>query len=590
MPPGVIRAKTYQGIQVHELSLDTKTLVMRRVKDGYVNATHILKVAGLEKAERTKILEKEIVLLSKSFEKVQGGYGKYQGTWVPLEEARGLAQKYDAEAKIRALLDLDGNAVGPFTIEEIDSPVNDEDASQTNAKSSRSVLKSTALKSSTSHPPLNNGDDEVTQSFILANPAVALNVRGAMTRRRAKMGLEGIDPEEAVPKQAATSARKRVRFPPGLVDPTLCKPTCFRVPQKLKAAAKRNQRRSAAQKRAEETDTAEKSTSKKAAQRGGKEKEETPPPPSKKSLFEKRKELIVNTIMDSKVEVNQVVDLLMARWPEPKKAPPAQVSPSKKQLLSNPQESSVTNSIPTPKKKRMSWRVALDKNGRTAGHYAARYGKWRIVRGLIQRNTTANITTFDGANYLMSAVSHPSCRLNGCFKKMLDVIGNTYEHADKKGRTVLHRLARASGDCRHERREAAVFYTECMISHFPNPPKASWVNSQDSEGRTALHLACQGGNRRMVELLITELLADHTIQDLDGAVAADLSSTWALTEFLMRTGVINMPKNPEIEAFMKRRMNPIVIFDEDDDGTFHCFNFFNVSHFIFSMSHISFGC
>ena len=52
---------------------------MRRRADSYVNATQILKVAGVDKGRRTKILEKEI--LPGKHEIVQGGYGKYQGTW-----------------------------------------------------------------------------------------------------------------------------------------------------------------------------------------------------------------------------------------------------------------------------------------------------------------------------------------------------------------------------------------------------------------------------------------------------------------------------------------------------------------------------
>jgi hypothetical protein len=52
---------------------------MRRKADSYLNATQILKLANVDKGKRTKILEKEI--LNGVFEKVQGGYGKYQGTW-----------------------------------------------------------------------------------------------------------------------------------------------------------------------------------------------------------------------------------------------------------------------------------------------------------------------------------------------------------------------------------------------------------------------------------------------------------------------------------------------------------------------------
>jgi hypothetical protein len=68
----------YSGVPVYEITVDGIS-VMRRMADSYMNATQILKVAGFQKSKRTRILEKEI--LTGSHEKVQGGYGKYQGTW-----------------------------------------------------------------------------------------------------------------------------------------------------------------------------------------------------------------------------------------------------------------------------------------------------------------------------------------------------------------------------------------------------------------------------------------------------------------------------------------------------------------------------
>jgi len=74
---------TYSSVAVFELMV-RGIACMRRRTDGYINATQILKIAGIEKAKRTKILEKEI--LTGEHEKVQGGYGKYQGTWCVVEE------------------------------------------------------------------------------------------------------------------------------------------------------------------------------------------------------------------------------------------------------------------------------------------------------------------------------------------------------------------------------------------------------------------------------------------------------------------------------------------------------------------------
>src|SRR5271156_1755583 len=51
--------------------------VMRRRSDSWLNATQILKVAGFDKPQRTRVLEREVQ--KGLHEKVQGGYGKYQG-------------------------------------------------------------------------------------------------------------------------------------------------------------------------------------------------------------------------------------------------------------------------------------------------------------------------------------------------------------------------------------------------------------------------------------------------------------------------------------------------------------------------------
>lgn len=79
-PLGVYSA-VYSGVPVYEI-MCRNVAVMRRKSDSFLNATQILKVAGIDKGRRTKILEKEISF--GEHEKVQGGYGKYQGTWYVL--------------------------------------------------------------------------------------------------------------------------------------------------------------------------------------------------------------------------------------------------------------------------------------------------------------------------------------------------------------------------------------------------------------------------------------------------------------------------------------------------------------------------
>lgn len=93
------RQATYSGIPVYEMCVifphSTRhaltsnacrmckgVAVMRRRSDSWLNATQILKVAGFDKPQRTRVLEREIQ--KGEHEKVQGGYGKYQGQFTSL--------------------------------------------------------------------------------------------------------------------------------------------------------------------------------------------------------------------------------------------------------------------------------------------------------------------------------------------------------------------------------------------------------------------------------------------------------------------------------------------------------------------------
>ncbi|CAG8490473.1 7732_t:CDS:2 [Paraglomus brasilianum] len=92
---------TYSGVGVWEF----------RCKDGWLNATQILKVAEFDKPHRTRILEREVQ--KGDHEKVQGGYGKYQGTWVPYQIGVELAGKYGVKEVLRPIIDFVPTADSP---------------------------------------------------------------------------------------------------------------------------------------------------------------------------------------------------------------------------------------------------------------------------------------------------------------------------------------------------------------------------------------------------------------------------------------------------------------------------------------------
>ncbi|PWZ03490.1 hypothetical protein BCV70DRAFT_197703 [Testicularia cyperi] len=102
---------TYSNVPVYEITV-RGIAVMRRRVDGWLNATQILKIAGIEKTRRTKILEKSI--LTGEHEKIQGGYGKFQGTWIPLQRAQEVAAEYNVSHLLKPILEFD-----PSTADQI---------------------------------------------------------------------------------------------------------------------------------------------------------------------------------------------------------------------------------------------------------------------------------------------------------------------------------------------------------------------------------------------------------------------------------------------------------------------------------------
>ncbi|TXT09342.1 uncharacterized protein COLE_03276 [Cutaneotrichosporon oleaginosum] len=105
-----VYASAYSQIPVYEAMIRNIS-VMRRMADSWVNATQILKVAGISKSVRTKMLEKQVQ--KQQHEKVQGGYGKYQGTWIPLDRGRALAEQVGVLQYLAPIFDFVPSPTGP---------------------------------------------------------------------------------------------------------------------------------------------------------------------------------------------------------------------------------------------------------------------------------------------------------------------------------------------------------------------------------------------------------------------------------------------------------------------------------------------
>ncbi|KNE68720.1 hypothetical protein AMAG_13361 [Allomyces macrogynus ATCC 38327] len=157
--PGVYAA-TYSAIPVWQMRV-AGVDVMRRASDNWLNATQLLKVAAVDKPQRTKILEREIQ--TGEHEKVQGGYGKYQGTWVPFARGVEIAKQFKVEHLVQALLDYAPSSDPPPPAAPRGRPSHGGTGSASNASPLRAVKRARREPAATAAPatrPADNGDDD----------------------------------------------------------------------------------------------------------------------------------------------------------------------------------------------------------------------------------------------------------------------------------------------------------------------------------------------------------------------------------------------------------------------------------------------
>ncbi|KAK0467003.1 uncharacterized protein EV420DRAFT_1636035 [Desarmillaria tabescens] len=92
---------------------------MRRRDNSWVNATQILKVAGVNKGKRTVVMDRRV--LKGQHEIIQGGHGKYQGTWIPLDRGRELARRFHVDKLFAPLFDYTPKS-NPFDDDPLEGP------------------------------------------------------------------------------------------------------------------------------------------------------------------------------------------------------------------------------------------------------------------------------------------------------------------------------------------------------------------------------------------------------------------------------------------------------------------------------------
>lgn len=507
--------------------------VMRRRNDSWVNATQILKVAGVDKGKRTKILEKEIQ--TGEHEKVQGGYGKYQGTWIKFERGVQVCRQYGVEEMLRPLLTYDmGQDGGIAGSGNLNTPTKEQAMA-----AQRKRLYNTSVDGRT------NG---VSGTFFKNISSTASHAVAAISKAR------------------FDSPAPRSRNGP------------TRAPS--------FNRQSSMQNGDDFPGNSQQSYSEYAQGESGYGSQ--PMPASQQSLLgemeqpPRKRQRTTMTPVDSfngGAGYGQNMDLYATAFPGSPTEPNESFVYTQQSNINDPSPDDENGALPplafemsadmdqkrsalmnlfmdegTPDQSKhemlrsftpQELDMPIDPQSHTALHWAATLSRMPLLRALINCGASPHRVNLSGETALMRACLVTNSMDHGSFPDLLEVLGSTIEARDHKGRTVLHHIAVTSAV--KGRSAASRYYLESLLEwvvrqgsvpnsqaqQMPNGHPSSSipkmgiarfmteiVNAQDSAGDTALNIAARIGNRSIVSQLL-EVGADPEIANRAGLRPVD---------------------------------------------------------------------
>ncbi|PQE28775.1 hypothetical protein CJF32_00003980 [Rutstroemia sp. NJR-2017a WRK4] len=524
-----IYSAVYSGVDVYEMEVNG-IAVMRRRKDSWLNATQILKVAGIEKGKRTKVLEKEILI--GDHEKVQGGYGKYQGTWIRFERGIEFCKQYGVEELLRPLLTYDMGQDGGI-------------AGQ-------------------------GGHDTPTKEQAMAAQRKRLYNSGAENRSNGQSGtfFKNISSTASHAVAAISKARFDSPVPRMRNGSAATRPTSFsRQSSQQQLGSQETGFPGNSQQSIQSfatNDGLSGQDSAYATQSGfqfshtGREDSDFQEPPRKR--------------LRQSPEPNDTQQSMNGGYYNMSLREPSPTEPNDSFLYQNQQLASQDDEAPAPLPPLSGLQyngkaglallslfhtdnsylgkneyndhevfrtmtgveldIPIDKSANTAVIWAATLARIPVLHKLIQSGASIYRVNLRGETALMRACCVANNLDQGSFPDLLELLGPTIGFQDKRGRTVLHHIAVTSAV--KGRSPASKYYLESLLEFVvrkgsslssqqsyangaPNPHAmdigrfmSEMVNAQDQSGDTALNIAARVGNKSIISQLV-EVGADPSI-------------------------------------------------------------------------------
>lgn len=490
--------------------------VMRRRRDSWLNATQILKVAGVDKGKRTKILEKEIQ--TGEHEKVQGGYGKYQGTWIRFDRGVQVCRQYGVEEILRPLLTYDMG----------------QDGSVAGSGDFSTPTKEQALAAQRKRMYSNMGNEGRTNgsagTFFKNISSTASTAVAAISKARFDSpGPRGRNGPTRPPSFSRQSSMQNVDDFPG------------------------NSQQSFTSEYGTQIDSAysTQNTQMLNGDEPPRKKQRVITPSESFGYASQSMEMYANNFPGSPTEPNEsfIYNHAGVSGPElgdgvPLPPLPYEMSPEAEQrrnllmglfMDSNVKDFSKNEALQTFSPADLD--SPIDTSSHTALHWAATLARIPLLRALISNGADPFRVNGLGETALMRACGVTNNSDQSSFPELLDALGSTIEIRDKKGRTVLHHIAVASAV--KGRSQSSRYYLESLLEWVvrqgsaPSSQSGSGVpkinlgrfmseivNAQDNSGDTALNIAARITNRSIISQLL-EVGADPGISNNTGLRPVD---------------------------------------------------------------------
>ncbi|KAK3937008.1 hypothetical protein QBC46DRAFT_268499 [Diplogelasinospora grovesii] len=537
-----IYSATYSGVNVYEMEVNG-VAVMRRQNDGWVNATQILKVAGVDKGRRTKILEKEIQ--TGEHEKVQGGYGKYQGTWIPFDRGLEVCRQYGVEELLQKLLTHNRQEGGAG---DVDTPTKEQAmAAQRKRMYNASSENRTNGMSGTFFKSISS-----TASHAVAAISKARFDSPAPRNRSGPTRAPSFNRQSSMQSMEDFPANSQQSFASDYgqnVEPAFSTQSSQVFTADSTEPPRKRQRIITP-----------------AASFGG--LTPTYPADGYAGTFPGSPTEPNESFIYSQAGVNADADPQYG--PGPLRPLPFEVSPeaeAKRSMLmglfmdpNGPDQAKqdiLRNMMP------QELDAPIDTQSHTALHWAATLSRMPLLRALINAGASPYRVNASGETALMRACVVTNSMDLHTFPELLDVLGGTIDVTDDKGRTVLHHIAVTSAV--KGRNHASKYYLESLLEWVVRQGSApssqsmagvngngagatvkmgigrfmsEIVNAQDHCGDTALNIAARIGNRSIISQLL-EVNADPNIANRAGLRPVD---------FGIGTDVVDVRAHGEVGA------------------------------------------